>query len=128
MPACKNDFSAKALAAPHGCRIRLGQRERRLKLNTNHVMSKHLLNTHPESFIGLEDLNGIRDRTKRRKYRRKKNKLVPVSPKARKANRHASTWAFAELQGFIRRARKTPCLSTGDTSAPAALLTTYSNM
>ena len=49
--------------------------------------------------IGLEDLTGIRERTKRRKRRRTGKQLVPVSPKARKANRHASRWAFAELRG-----------------------------
>jgi putative transposase len=82
-------------------RIVLGQRERRLKLNTNHVISKHILDTHPHAFIGLEALTGIRDRTKRRKYRHKGKKVVPVSPKARKANRHASKWAFAELQELL---------------------------
>src|SRR5690348_8596956 len=35
--------------------IALGQRERRLKLNTNHTMSKRILATHPEAFIGLEE-------------------------------------------------------------------------
>jgi len=82
-------------------RLVLSGRERRLKLNTNHTIAKHLLCTHPKSLIGLEELTGIRDRTKRRKYRRKKKQLVPVSPKARKANRHASKWAFAELQRLL---------------------------
>ena len=45
-------------------RIAIGQRERQLKLNTNHTISKHILDTHPHSFIGVEDLTGIRDRTK----------------------------------------------------------------
>jgi transposase len=48
--------------------------------------------------IVLEDLTGIRERTKRRKRRRKGKQLVQISPKARKANRHASKWAFAELR------------------------------
>src|ERR1700680_2489305 len=45
----------------------------------------------------------IRERTSRRKRRRKKNGkgTEPVSPKARKANRHASQWAFAELHSVI---------------------------
>ena len=51
--------------------------------------------------IGLEDLTGIRERTKRRKKRRKGKQVVPVSPKARKANRHAARWAFAELRGLL---------------------------
>ncbi len=81
--------------------IALGQRERRLKLNTNHTISKQILDIHPDALIGLEDLNGIRERTRRWKKRRKGNKLIPIAVKARKANRHASQWAFAELQGFI---------------------------
>ncbi len=82
-------------------RIQLARRERRLKLNTNHTIAKHILDTHPYAFIGLEDLTGIRERTKRRKYRRKGKKLLPVSASARKANRHASKWAFAELHSFL---------------------------
>jgi putative transposase len=76
-------------------------RERRLKLNTNHVISKRILDAYPRSLIGLEDLNGIRERTKRRKKRRMGKQVVHVSPKARKANRHTSKWAFAELQGVL---------------------------
>src|SRR5215472_6768616 len=37
-------------------RIALGQRERRLKLNTNHTIAKHLLDTHTHACIGLEAL------------------------------------------------------------------------
>ena len=81
--------------------VAISRRERRLKLNTNHVISRRILDSYSTSFIGLEELNGIRERTKRRKKRRKGNKLVPVSPKARKANRHASKWAFAELHGLL---------------------------
>ncbi len=75
-------------------RIIIGQLERRLKLNTNHTISKHILSTHPKSFIGLEDLTGIRDRTKR-KHGKKATK------KQRRVNRHASKWAFAELRSFL---------------------------
>src|ERR1051326_8712603 len=82
-------------------RIAIGQRERRFKLSTNHTIAKQILNTHPSSLIGLEDLTGIRERTKRRKRRRRGTQLVPVSSKARKANRHASKWAFAELRGLL---------------------------
>ena len=77
------------------------QRERRFKLSINHTIAKHILDTYPNSLIGLEDLTGIRERTKRRKRRRKGKQLVPVSPKAREANRHASRWAFAELRGRL---------------------------
>jgi putative transposase len=82
-------------------RIALAQRERRLKLNTNHTLSKQIVATHPHAFVGIEDLTHIRDRVKRRKHRRRGRQLVPVSAKARKANRHASQWAFAELQHLL---------------------------
>ena len=82
-------------------RIAMQQRERRFKLSINHTIAKHILDTYPKSLIGLEELTGIRERTKRRKRRRKGKQLVPVSPKARRANRHASRWAFAELRGRL---------------------------
>jgi IS605 OrfB family transposase len=69
-------------------------RERRLKLNTNHVISKRIVDTQPISLIGLADLNGIRERTKRKKGKK-------ASKKQRKANRHASKWAFAQLHGTL---------------------------
>jgi putative transposase len=83
--------------------IALGGRERRLKLQINHSIAKNIVQAHPHTLIGLEELIGIRERTRRRKRRRKKNGngTEPVSPKARKANRHASKWAFAELHGMI---------------------------
>jgi IS605 OrfB family transposase len=55
----------------------------------------------PSAFIGLEALTGIRERTKRRSRRRKGTQLVSVSRKARRANRHASKRAFAELQELL---------------------------
>src|SRR5215472_8401875 len=75
-------------------RIALGQRERRLKLNTNHTISKRILDTHPQAFIGLEELTGIRE-CARSKHGKK------ASKKQRRANRHASQWAFAELRAFL---------------------------
>jgi putative transposase len=82
-------------------KITLGQRERRLKLNANHCISKRIVATHPQALIAVEDLTHIRERTKRRKYRRKGKQLVPLSDKVRKANRHATHWAFAELQDLL---------------------------
>src|SRR6266568_3780942 len=83
--------------------IALGGRERRLKLQTNHTIAKSIVKAHPHTLIGLEDLTGIRERTKRRKRRRKKSGkgTEPVSKKARRANRHASKWSFAELQQML---------------------------
>jgi IS605 OrfB family transposase len=69
-------------------------RERRLKQNANHLISRRIIDQHPHSLIGLEDLTHIRERTKRRKGKK-------VSKKQRNANRHASKWAFAELHGYI---------------------------
>ena len=78
-------------------------RERRLKLQVNHTIAKSIVQAHPHTLIGLEALTGIRERTKRRTRRPKKHGrgTEPVSPKARRANRHVSRWAFAELQNMI---------------------------
>lgn len=83
--------------------IAMSGRERRLKLHTNHTIAKRIVNAHSHTLIGLEDLSSIRERTKRRTRRRKKSGkgAEPVSRKARRANRHASQWAFAELQNMI---------------------------
>lgn len=75
-------------------RIALGQRERRLKQQTNHVISKRIVASHPQSLIGLEDLTGIRVRTTRRHRK-------GASKKQRIFNRQASKWAFAELRSFL---------------------------
>jgi putative transposase len=82
---------------------RIGQRERRLKLQANHIIAKQIIQQHPHALIGLEQLTDIRERTKRRKRRRKKNGKgsEQVSAKARKANRMYSQWSFAELQTLI---------------------------
>jgi putative transposase len=83
--------------------IALSGRERRLKLQANHSIAKSIVTSHPHTLIGLEELTGIRERTKRHKRRRKKHGrgTEPVSKKARRANRHASQWAFAELHGML---------------------------
>ncbi len=81
--------------------IALSKRERRFKLNTNHVIAKQIVAAHPHTLIGLEDLTGIRERTKRRKRRKKGTQVLPLTPKQKRANRHASRWAFAELHTII---------------------------
>jgi putative transposase len=81
----------------------IAQRERRLKLQANHLIAKQIIEQHPHALIGLEDLTHIRERTKRRKRKRRKNGKgsLPVSPKVRKANRVYSQWSFAELHALI---------------------------
>jgi len=69
-------------------------RERRLKHERNHLISRRLVDAYPHSLIGLEELPHIRERTKRKHGKR-------ASVKQRKANRHASQWAFAELHGYV---------------------------
>jgi IS605 OrfB family transposase len=81
--------------------VALSGRERRLKLNSNHVIAKCIVDRYPHALIGLEDLTGIRERTPRRKHVHNGKRVLPLSPKARRANRHASKWAFAELQNII---------------------------
>ena len=82
---------------------RIGQRERRLKLQANHTIAKQIIEQQPYALIGLEQLADIRERTKRRKRRRKRNGkgYEQVSSKARKANRVYSQWSFAELHMLI---------------------------
>src|SRR5207237_6066641 len=69
-------------------------RERRLKHDRNHLISRRIVDQHPHSIIGLEDLTHIRERT-RRKHGKK------ATSAQRRANRHASKWAFAELHSYI---------------------------
>jgi len=74
--------------------VRISQRERRLKQDANHVVSKHLVEQHPHSLIGLENLTNIRERTRRTQGKK-------ASKNQRKANARQSKWAFAELHAMI---------------------------
>jgi putative transposase len=74
--------------------IVIAGRERRLKHDRNHVISRHLVDAYPHSLIGLEDLTHIRERRKRKHSKK-------ASVKQRRANRHASQWAFSELHGHV---------------------------
>ncbi len=74
--------------------IAMSGRERRLKQDANHVVSKRIVQRYPHALIGLENLTDIRERT-----RRKKGKKASV--KQRKANARHSKWAFAELHRMI---------------------------
>lgn len=69
-------------------------RERRLMQDCNHQISRRIITQHPHSLIGLEDLTHLRERTKQKHGKH-------ATRKQRKANRHASKWAFAELHGYI---------------------------
>jgi len=74
--------------------IALVGRERRLKQDANHVVSKRIVDQHPHSLIGLEDLTHIRERTKRRRGKK-------ATHKQRRANATYSKWSFAQLHGYI---------------------------
>src|SRR3989442_1529982 len=69
-------------------------RERRLKADANHVISKSIVDRYPHSLIGLENLKDIRERTKRKKGKK-------ATKKQRRANAAYSKWSFAELQSMI---------------------------
>ncbi len=69
-------------------------RERRLKRQTNHTIAKRIVDTHPHSIIGVEDLTAIRERTKRKRGKK-------ASKQQRRANHHASQWAFAQLHAML---------------------------
>ena len=71
--------------------IALSDRERRFIADVNHQISKQIAK--PNSLIGLENLNGIRDRTKSKSCKK-------ASKKERIANRNKA-WLFAELHGYI---------------------------
>jgi IS605 OrfB family transposase len=72
----------------------LSGRERRLKQDANHVVSKRIVTRHPHSLIGLELLTDIRDRTRRKHGKQ-------ASTKQRRANAVYSKWAFAQLHSMI---------------------------
>ncbi len=74
--------------------VQISKRERRLKQNCNHVISKRIVETHPHSLIGLEHLTDIRERTRR-------NHGKKASKKQRKANAVQAKWSFAELHAMI---------------------------
>src|SRR5216684_6964858 len=59
--------------------IVIGGRERRLKQDRNHRISHRIVDAHPHSIIGLEDLTHIRERTKRKHGKQ-------ASKKQRRAN------------------------------------------
>jgi len=75
--------------------VAISKRERRLKADANHRVSKSIVIMHPNSLIGMEELTGIRERTRRRRKGKK------ASKKQRKANAAYSKWSFAELQAMI---------------------------
>jgi IS605 OrfB family transposase len=74
--------------------VALSGRERRLKMDANHVVSQRIVREHPNSMIGLENLTDIREHSKRRKGKR-------ASTKQRKANAAYSKWSFAQLHALI---------------------------
>jgi putative transposase len=74
--------------------VQISGRERRLKQDANHVISKRIATRYPCSLIGLEELKDIRERTKRKSGKK-------ASKKQRKANAAYSKWAFAELHSMI---------------------------
>lgn len=75
--------------------VAISGRERRLKADANHVISKRIVQQHPHAIIGLEHLTDIRERTQRGRKGKK------ASTKQRKANGVRSKWAFAELHSMI---------------------------
>jgi len=70
--------------------VAISGRERRLKQDANHKVSKSIVMMHPNSLIGMEELTGIRERTRRRRCGKK------ASKKQRKANAAYSKWSFAD--------------------------------
>lgn len=70
----------------------LSGKERRFIADVNHQISQEIAKSN--SLIGLENLTGIRDRTKSKSGKR-------ASKKQRQANRNKAKWSFAELHSYI---------------------------
>jgi putative transposase len=73
---------------------RLQGRERRLKQDVNHVVSKRIVTSHPHTLIGMENLTDIRERIGMRTGKK-------ASKKQRRANTLRSKWSFAEFQNMV---------------------------
>src|SRR5258708_2801867 len=71
-------------------------RERRLKHDRDHLISRRSVDAYPHSLIGLEDLTSIGERTRRKRTHGKK-----ATVKQRRANRHASAGAFSEVHSYL---------------------------
>jgi putative transposase len=69
-------------------------RERRLKQNSNHVISTRIVERNPHSLIGVENLTDIGERIHRTKGKN-------ASTRQRRGNAVQSKWVFAELHGMI---------------------------
>jgi len=71
------------------------RKERRFQADTNHVISKRLVATAATTnrAIGLEDLNGIRQRVRQRKG------APNTAPQVQRRVLHG--WAFAQLRSFV---------------------------
>lgn len=69
-------------------------RERRFTADVNHCVSKEVLMRFPQSVVGIEALDHIRDRTERRSS-------AKASRKQKRANRRRSQWSFAELHAML---------------------------
>ena len=74
--------------------VALEGRERRFTADVNHCVSKRVLDRFPQSVVGIEALEHIRDRTERRSS-------AKASRKQKRANRRRSQWSFAELHAML---------------------------
>ena len=72
--------------------IALSGKERRFIADVNHPIGKDIAK--PNTLIGLENLTGIRDRTRTKSGKK-------ASKKRRRANRNKAKWSYAELHGYI---------------------------
>jgi putative transposase len=67
--------------------VTVSGRERRLKADANHVVSKRIVTRYPHALIGLEELKDIRERTKRKKGKKASSeKQMPPTPSGRLPN------------------------------------------
>lgn len=91
---CRRELQQKGTRSAKRCLMALSGRERRFIADVNHKISYQMLQQFPQSMVGIEALDHIRQRTER-------HSNAKTSSKQRRANRHRSQWSFAELHNFL---------------------------
>ena len=90
----RTKLQAKGTRAAKRRLVSVSARERRFTAQRNHVLARHIVDSHPQSLIGMEELAHIRERTERRSFPK-------ASVKQRGANRVRSTWSYAQLRSLV---------------------------
>lgn len=90
----RRDLQRKGTRSATRRLVAISGRERRFIADWNHRLSIGVLSRYPQTFIGLEDLSHIRERTEG-------GSNPGASKKAKAAKRRKSQWSFAEFQAML---------------------------